>query len=82
MLTCLSINHAELTVVFATPAHIPALLKLAPKCPTLKMVVAMEDLPAQTKSVLSAWGETIGVQIKEQSECAWHFHPLPPLFRA
>ncbi|TBU65954.1 acetyl-CoA synthetase-like protein [Dichomitus squalens] len=63
-----SINHAELTVIFATPAHIPALLKLAPKCPTLKLVVAMDDLTAQTKSVLSAWGETAGVQIKEQSE--------------
>ena len=63
-----SINHAELTVIFATPAHIPSLLKLAPKTPTLKMIVAMEPLSPETKGVLSAWGETVNVQIKELSE--------------
>ncbi|KAI0664918.1 acetyl-CoA synthetase-like protein [Cubamyces menziesii] len=62
------INHAELTVIFATPAHIPSLLKLAPKTPTLKMIVAMEPLSPETKGVLSAWGETVNVQIKELSE--------------
>ncbi|CDO70787.1 hypothetical protein BN946_scf184798.g102 [Trametes cinnabarina] len=61
-------NHAELTVVFATPDHIPALLKLAPKAPVLKMIVSMDPLTAETKSVLSAWGETVNVQIKELSE--------------
>ncbi|KAI0374775.1 acetyl-CoA synthetase-like protein [Pilatotrama ljubarskyi] len=62
------INHAELTVVFATSQHIPSLLKLAPKTPTLKMIIAMEDLTPEAKSVLSAWGETVNVQIKELSE--------------
>ncbi|KAM5538994.1 hypothetical protein V8D89_007217 [Ganoderma adspersum] len=62
------VNHAELTVIFATPAHIPSLLKLVPKCPKLKMIVAMDPLPAQTKAALSAWGETLNVQVKEQLE--------------
>ncbi|KAI0637080.1 acetyl-CoA synthetase-like protein [Trametes polyzona] len=62
------INHAELTIVFATPAHIPALLKLAPKTPTLKMIVAMDELTSQAKTVLAAWGETVNVQVKEISE--------------
>ncbi|KAI0781049.1 acetyl-CoA synthetase-like protein [Trametes elegans] len=62
------INHAELTVIFATPEHIPALLKLAPKTPTLKLIVAMDDLSSETKSVLSAWGETVNVEIKQFAE--------------
>ncbi|KAI0807133.1 acetyl-CoA synthetase-like protein [Fomes fomentarius] len=62
------VNHSELSIIFATPAHISSLLKLAPKCPVLKVIVAMEPLSAQTKSVLSAWGESVNVQIKELSE--------------
>ncbi|KAH9849968.1 acetyl-CoA synthetase-like protein [Lenzites betulinus] len=62
------INHAELTVVFAAPVHIPALLKLAPRCPRLKMVVAIEALTDETKAIMSAWGTTIGVQVKEIAE--------------
>ncbi len=66
----LSINHAELTVIFATPTHIPSLLKLVPQCPKLKMIVAMDPLPAQAKTALAAWGETLNVQVKELSERA------------
>ncbi|KAI8998742.1 acetyl-CoA synthetase-like protein [Trametes punicea] len=62
------INHAELTVVFANPTHIPALLKLAPKTPTLRMVIAMEPLSPETKAVLSAWGETVNIKIMELAE--------------
>lgn len=64
-----SINHSELTVIFAASAHVASLLKLKPKCPVLKMVVAMEPLSAETKAVLTAWGESLGVQVKELSEC-------------
>ena len=66
-----SINHSELSIVFATPDHIPALLKLAPKCPALKMIVSMEPLSEQTRKVLAAWGETLNIQIKEISERAY-----------
>ena len=66
-----SLNHSELSIVFATPDHIPALLKLAPKCPVLKMIVSMEPLSEQTRKVLAAWGETLNIQIKEMSERAY-----------
>lgn len=66
-----SVNHAELTVIFATPEHIASLLKLAPKAPVLKMIVSMEPLSPDTKSALSAWGETVNVQIKEIAECTF-----------
>ncbi|KAI0670490.1 acetyl-CoA synthetase-like protein [Trametes maxima] len=63
-----TVNNAELTIIFATPAHIPALLKLAPKTPTLKTIVAMDPLEAETKAVLSSWGETINVKIQDLAE--------------
>ena len=66
-----SLNHSELSIVFATPDHIPALLKLAPKCPVLKMIVSMEPLSEQTRKVLAAWGETLNIQIKKISERAY-----------
>ncbi|KAH9854117.1 acetyl-CoA synthetase-like protein [Lenzites betulinus] len=62
------INHAELTVIFAAPMHIPSLIKLIPNCPTLKMIVAIEVLTPETKSVLCQWGETFGVQVKDIAE--------------
>ncbi|KAI0831191.1 acetyl-CoA synthetase-like protein [Trametes gibbosa] len=63
-----TINHAELTVIFAAPARILTLLKLAPKTPMVKMIVAMEALTPEHKSALSAWGETVQIQIKEFAE--------------
>lgn len=55
-------------MIFATPEHISSLLKLAPLAPVLKMIVSMEPLSPDTKSALSAWGETVNVQIKEIAE--------------
>ncbi|EGN96081.1 hypothetical protein SERLA73DRAFT_76081 [Serpula lacrymans var. lacrymans S7.3] len=62
------VNHAQLTVVFATSNHIPALLKTASKIPVLKMIVSFDPLSPQVKDALVSWGETVGVQIKELSE--------------
>ncbi|KAH9946225.1 acetyl-CoA synthetase-like protein [Epithele typhae] len=63
-----AMNHAELSVCFATADHIPGLLKLAPKCPKLRMIVSMDALSEQTKNVLATWGETVQVEVKEMSE--------------
>ncbi|PNY27793.1 Long chain acyl-CoA synthetase 7, peroxisomal [Tolypocladium capitatum] len=38
------INHAELTCVVCSLPHIPLLLKLAPRTPTLKLIVSMDPL--------------------------------------
>ncbi|KIJ60664.1 hypothetical protein HYDPIDRAFT_32087 [Hydnomerulius pinastri MD-312] len=62
------INHAQLAILFTTADHIPALLKMASKIPVLKMIVSFDPLDKQVRNALSAWGETVGVQIKELSE--------------
>ena len=70
-----SLNHSEISIVFATQDHIPALLKLAPKCPNLRMVVSMDELSDETKKVLKAWGESVQIDVKEMFERERPFHP-------
>lgn len=40
------INHAKLACVVCSLPHVPVLLKLAPRCPTLKLIVSMDPLEA------------------------------------
>ncbi|KAH9890055.1 acetyl-CoA synthetase-like protein [Cubamyces lactineus] len=62
------VNHAELTIVFAAPDHIPFLLTVVPKLRTLRMIVSLESLEDDQKRVLSAWANTIGVAFKDITE--------------
>lgn len=63
-----SINHTEMGVICVSSAHIPSLLKLASKLPTLKGIVSLEPLLAEAKTILSAWGEQVGIKVMELSE--------------
>jgi len=63
-----SINHAHLSIIFTTAEHIPALLKLAPKVTVVKMIVSFDSLSPDAHKAFVAWGETVGVQVKELSE--------------
>ena len=38
------INHAGLPIVVASINHVPALLRLKPRCPTLKIIISVESL--------------------------------------
>jgi long-chain acyl-CoA synthetase len=44
------INHAEIPIIFAAPSHIPQLLTIADKCPSLKAIVSVD------KCVLTSLG--------------------------
>lgn len=50
-------NHAETRVVFANPGHIPDLLRLAPKLPTVKAIVSLDAW-----SAIQAKGTKPGIQ--------------------
>jgi long-chain acyl-CoA synthetase len=58
------INHAHLTVIFASVDHIPILLKVAPKTP-LKLIVSMDDLAPRVKKILTAWADVQKVKVLE-----------------
>ncbi|KAL1950764.1 hypothetical protein VTO73DRAFT_5888 [Trametes versicolor] len=62
------INHAELTVVYASPEHIPFLLTIAPKLPTLKLIISIEPLEDDEKRVMVAWGKTSNIKVKDIAE--------------
>lgn len=71
-------NHSEVRVVFASPAHIPALLALAGACPTMKVIVSMDSWAAieakgtrpgvKSEQVLKAWGAEKGVKVMDIAE--------------
>ncbi|KAI5367906.1 Putative AMP-dependent synthetase/ligase, AMP-binding, ANL domain-containing protein [Septoria linicola] len=69
------INHAQLTSVCSSLAHIPTLLKLAPRCPSLKLVISLDplstggELPGTSKKdILNAIAAQHGVQIHEMKD--------------
>ncbi|KAJ6618362.1 hypothetical protein B0H10DRAFT_1947722 [Mycena sp. CBHHK59/15] len=62
------INHAHLTVIFATVDHIPDLLKLAPKVPHLRLIVSIDTLSPEISKIYTQWGQTHNVLVKDLSE--------------
>ena len=60
-----STNHAELSIIFAAPSHIPFLLAHSEKYPTLKTVVSLEVLDDDEKRVLTAWAKTKGLKFMD-----------------
>lgn len=61
-------NHCPLPIVFASANHIASLLKIAPRCPTLRIVVCMDPLPASEREVLSQWASTVDVELLDMLE--------------
>jgi long-chain acyl-CoA synthetase len=56
-------------VVFSTSDHIPALLKLKPKLPTLKMIINVDPISSESVKLLKEWSRTQGVNFQELAEC-------------
>ncbi|KAH0399728.1 acetyl-CoA synthetase-like protein, partial [Aureobasidium melanogenum] len=64
------INHSQLSAVATSVNHIPTLLKLAPRCPTLKIIVSLDpltsgsELPGTSKAdLLNALASEVGIQV-------------------
>jgi len=69
------INHAGLTMVCSSVSHIPTLIKLAPRCPSLKLVVSLDPLEeageqvgTSKKALLNAMASQVGLKILQMSE--------------
>ncbi|KAI9674326.1 MAG: hypothetical protein M1829_003727 [Trizodia sp. TS-e1964] len=68
------INHATLSCVVSSLAHIGSLLKLKPRLPSLKLIICLdeidiEQLPGQSKAtLLNSWAQNLGVSIYSLSE--------------
>jgi hypothetical protein len=66
-----SINHAQLSIIFTTADHIPALLKIAPKVVCMTRIVSFDALSPDAHRAFVAWGETVGVRVEELSGCEY-----------
>lgn len=69
------INHASLTTVCASVSHIATLIKLAPRCPSLKLVICLDPLSTEgelpgtsKKDILNALAQEHGLQIHEMRD--------------
>lgn len=58
-------------IIFVAVQHIPKVLKLAGKISPLKIIVAMEELSAESRSILVAWGEQVGIKVMDLPECTY-----------
>ncbi|KAK1775555.1 hypothetical protein QBC45DRAFT_241285 [Copromyces sp. CBS 386.78] len=63
------INHSGLAAIACSVPHIPTLLKLAPRCPTLKLIISLDPLDAgepaghTKRELLNAAAANVGVKI-------------------
>lgn len=80
------INHATLPAVCTSLNHIPTLLKLAPRCPSLKLLISLDPLSNGTelpgtskKDLLNAMAAEQGIQIHyiRDVEMIGHKSPRP-----
>ncbi|WVO19611.1 uncharacterized protein IAS62_000900 [Cryptococcus decagattii] len=54
-------NHCPLPIIVASQNHLPALLKIAPLCPSLRVIVSMDPLPASERQLLNQWAASVGL---------------------
>ncbi|KAK3386951.1 hypothetical protein B0H63DRAFT_468717 [Podospora didyma] len=68
------INHAGLTAVVCSLPHIPTLLKLAKRVPTLKLIVSLDPLDAgepngySKQAILTAAAAEVGIKIASMQD--------------
>lgn len=63
-----STNHCPLPIIFAASNHVASLLKIAPKCPTLRIVVSMDPLGPSERELLSQWAASVDVELLDMSD--------------
>ncbi|KAL7423613.1 medium-chain fatty acid-CoA ligase faa2 [Cryptotrichosporon argae] len=61
-------NHCPLSVVVASANHVVSLLKIAPKCPSLRVVVSIDLLPPAERALLTQWASTVGITLLDMHE--------------
>jgi hypothetical protein len=49
-----SINHAGLTVIFVSRAHLTTLIKLLPKIPTVRAVICYDNVDGRYRNAMRA----------------------------
>lgn len=61
-------NHCPLPIIVASRNHLPALLKIAPLCPSLRVIVSMDPLPTSERQLLNQWAASVGLDFFTMDE--------------
>ncbi|WVQ85695.1 hypothetical protein IAT38_007861 [Cryptococcus sp. DSM 104549] len=61
-------NHCPLSIIVASHSHIPFLLKIALECPSLRVVVSMDDIPKKERTELAKQAAGVNVELLVMSE--------------
>ncbi|ODO08881.1 long-chain acyl-CoA synthetase [Cryptococcus wingfieldii CBS 7118] len=56
-------NHCPLSLIVASGDHLPALLKIAPHCPTLRVIVTMDAFPPSEWEIIQQWAHSINIKL-------------------
>ncbi len=57
-----------MSIIFASTNHLASLLKIAPKCPSLKVIVTMDTLTRAERDVLSQWASSMDIELLDMLE--------------
>ena len=58
-----------MTIIFVAPQHMTSIFTLAPKTPTIKVVVSLEPLAPEERNIYEKWGQQLGIKIMDIPEC-------------
>ncbi|WOO78021.1 Long chain acyl-CoA synthetase 7, peroxisomal [Vanrija pseudolonga] len=61
-------NFTPLPVIFASSNHIQDVLRLAPKCPTLRVLVSMDKISQAERDLFGQWASEVGVLLLDLEE--------------
>lgn len=57
-----------MSIIFAASNHLAEVLKIAKDCPTLRVLVSMNDLPRAEMAVLQSWASSVGIELLLMSD--------------
>jgi len=63
-----SVNHSDLSIIFAQPQNVSTLLSLSPKLPTVKTIITLGDIPGDARKLADAWGKEHRIRILTLNE--------------
>ncbi|WVQ85698.1 hypothetical protein IAT38_007864 [Cryptococcus sp. DSM 104549] len=61
-------NHCPLPVIVTSQQHIASILKIAPSCPSLRVIVSMDEIVPGERSLLTQWAASVGVELLTMAE--------------
>ncbi|WOO85750.1 Long chain acyl-CoA synthetase 7, peroxisomal [Vanrija pseudolonga] len=69
-------NHCPVPIIFASSNHLVDILKIAPRCPSLRAVVSMDRLSSGERDVLSQWSTSLGILLLDMADLEeWGLEP-------